>query len=240
MKLLRGTPRLAARLGLDAAMAVLFATSLAFRATGREAHEWVGMAFCLLLAVHTVWNWGWYRNLFTGKYTVRRAVSAITTLALVAAMAALCVCGILNARHIFGFSHFIDGENIRRLHSLAAYWCLVFIGVHTGLHWEMIMSAIRKPFCSGGTRIVAVFPARTLAVIVVGFGVWASCERDMASKLFLGFSFDFWPPERPLALFYACNLAIAGVYVFITHYISHALRLLVRKPAIPIRKERKS
>lgn len=148
---------------------------------------------------------------------------------LVAATAALCGCGILNSRHIFGFSQFIDGESVRRLHTLTAYWCLVLIGVHTGLHWEMITGAIRKPFGSGGARVVAVLPARILAAIVVGFGVWASCERDMASKLFLGFSFDFWPPERPLTLFYACNLAIAGVYVFIARCISYALKVLMRK-----------
>lgn len=56
MKLPLGAPRLAARLGFGAAMIVLFVTALAFRATGREAHEWVGMAFCLLLTVHTFWN----------------------------------------------------------------------------------------------------------------------------------------------------------------------------------------
>lgn len=227
-------PRLAARLALDGAMVALFVTALAFRATGREAHEWIGVSFCLLFLVHTLWNWTWYTNLLAGRYTVRRAINASTNLALVAAMAALCVCGIVTSRHIFGFSHLIDGEHVRQIHTVAAYWCLVLVGVHTGLHWEMIMGIVRKPFGSGGTGTVAVHMTRTLAVVVVGFGVWASCERDMASKLFLGFSFDFWSPERPLALFYACNLAIAGVYVLLGRSLSHAAHMVFRKQSRPV------
>ena len=218
-------------------MVLLFVVALDFRTTGREAHEWAGLAFCLLLALHTRWNWSWYRNLFTGRYGARRAVNAVTNLALAAAMAAVCVCGILNSRHVFGFSHAIDGESVRRMHTVAAYWSLALIGVHTGLHWSMIMGAVRKRFGFGGTRRWAAVPARALVVILVGFGVWAFCERDMAAKLFLGFSFDFWPPDRPLALLYACNLAILGLYAAITHYLTRILQLVTRKLPLPAGKK---
>jgi hypothetical protein len=40
----------------------------------------------------------------------------------------------------------------------------------------------------------------------------------MGSKLFLGYSFDYWNPERPMILFFTSNLAIMGVYIFVTHY----------------------
>lgn len=236
MKRLLGKPRLVARLALDVAMVPLFVTSLAFRTTGREAHEWLGMGFCLLLAIHTLWNWGWYKGLLTGRYGPRRVVNTAVNLALVVTMAALCVCGILNSRHIFGFSRFIDGEYVRQIHTIAAYWSLVLVGIHTGLHWEMIIGAVRKQFYSGDMRKAAILLHKTLAVIIVGCGLWAFYERDMASKLFMGFSFDFWPPDRPLSLFYACNLAIVGLYIFIGHSISQALRLLFNKMQLPIDK----
>lgn len=218
MRFLLKTPRLAIRLMADAAMVLLFVTSLAFRATEREAHEWIGVSFCLLLILHTVWNWGWYKNLFMGTYSARRTINTITNLALVAAMLALCLCGFMNSRHIFGFSQYIDGKSVRQIHTFAAYWGLVIIGIHTGLHWDMVMGAVRKSFGFGEMAKATVFWVRISAVAIVGLGVWASCERDMASKLFLGFSFDFWPPDRPLAIFYACNLAIMGVYSCIAHY----------------------
>jgi hypothetical protein len=39
------------------------------------------------------------------------------------------------------------------------------------------------------------------------------------------FSFDYWPEERPAILFFAVNLSIMSVYVFVTYY---ALALLER------------
>lgn len=217
--------RLATRLALDAVMFLLFVISLDFRTTGRKAHEWAGMAFFLLLALHTCWNWRWYGSLFTGKYTPRRVVNTFINLALVAVMAALCLCGILNSRHIFGFSQLINGERTRQIHTVAAYWSLVLAGIHTGLHWEMIMGTARKRFGFTGRRKAAVFLARAFAVAIAGAGVWASYERGMGSKMFLGHSFDFWPADRPLALFYSCNMAVAGLYIFIAHYISKVLKI---------------
>lgn len=218
MRRLFKTPRLAARLALDVALLLLFVTSLAFRSTGREAHEWVGVSFCLLFIVHTLWNWGWYKNIFTGTYSTRRTINIIINLALLATMTALCVCGIANSRHVFRFSQIIDGERARQLHSLAAYWSLVLVGVHIGLHWDMIVAAARKRLNFGNPRKRALLLNRMLVCAVLGFGVWASFERDMGSKLFLGFSFDYWPADQPLALFYVCHLTIMGNYVFVAHY----------------------
>lgn len=220
------SPRLTVRLGLDGVLTLLFVTSLAFRVTGREAHEWIGVSFCMLFLVHTAWNWRWYKNIFSGKYSVRRAVSTFTNMSLLVAMIALCVCGVLNSRHIFGLSQFIDGEVVRQIHSFAAYWGLVLVGIHTGLHGEMIMNAMRKIFAPDGVgRGVAILPG-LFAAAIAAVGIWASFERAMGSKLFMGFSFDFWNPNNPLILFYACNLAIVGLYGVIVHYIPKGLRLI--------------
>ncbi|MDL2315592.1 DUF4405 domain-containing protein [Desulfovibrio sp. OttesenSCG-928-A18] len=228
---------MAARFTIDGAMVLLLVSSLGFRATGREAHEWIGVLFCVLLALHTIWNWGWYKNLFAGTYSARRAVGTITNLALVAVMAALCVCGVLNSRHIFGFSRFIDGDGVRQIHSLAAYWGLILVGIHAGLHWDIIMVAARKAFGGNGTRKSAALPLRVLAIVIAGLGMWASYERDMASKLFLGFSFDFWNPDWPLVFFYACNLAIMGMYAFVAHYALKILQQLSRRQSLTTGKE---
>jgi hypothetical protein len=40
----------------------------------------------------------------------------------------------------------------------------------------------------------------------------------MGSKLFRGFSFDFWDPSRPAVLFFISNLAILSVYIGVTHF----------------------
>jgi hypothetical protein len=119
---------------------------------------------------------------------------------------------------------------IRLIHTTAAYWCLPLTGVHLGLHWGMIMKAFRKMLrIKGETRIRKTLMrglVRALALALAVCGVWSSFDRDMFSKLFLGFSFDYWPEERPAVLFFAFNLSIMGVYGFAAYY---ALKLVERK-----------
>jgi hypothetical protein len=59
---------------------------------------------------------------------------------------------------------------------------------------------------------------RVLAFALAVFGVWSSFDRDMFSKLFRGFSFDYWPEERPAILFFAVNLSLMAVYIFVAYY----------------------
>jgi hypothetical protein len=40
----------------------------------------------------------------------------------------------------------------------------------------------------------------------------------MFAKLFLGFSFDYWPAERLFILFFAETLSVMGLFVFVTYY----------------------
>jgi hypothetical protein len=215
--------QLPTRLGIDAAMTLLLVSSLAFRATGRAPHEWIGLILCLLFSVHIIDNRHWFTSIFKGAYSFRRTLDTGVNLALVAAMTALCVTGIVNSRHIFGFSQYVDGETIRRLHSLAAYWGLALVGLHTGLRWEMVLAVLRKTSWAKLENKTVRFILRMFAVLIAIYGIWASFDRDMGSKLFLGFSFDFWDSKRPLFLFFTNNLAIIGLYAFAAYYIRKSL-----------------
>jgi hypothetical protein len=48
----------------------------------------------------------------------------------------------------------------------------------------------------------------------------------MFSKLFQGFSFDYWDEKRPAIIFFAAMLSIMAVYVFVTYY---TLKVLGKK-----------
>ena len=120
-------------------------------------------------------------------------------------------CGALNSRHVSHLSGFVDGQTLRQIHCLAAYWLLALSGLHLGLHGDMLLARfrIRPPKTAG----------RTLAALIVAFGLFACRERDMAAKLFEGFSFDFWDPASPIALFFAYNLGIALMLAVPVHYL---------------------
>jgi hypothetical protein len=204
-------------------MTLLLVTSLAFRITGREPHEWIGLVLCLLFGVHIIVNRHWFTSIFKGAYSFRRTLETGVNLALVAAMTALCVTGIVNSRHIFGFSQYVDGEAIRKLHSLAAYWGLALVGLHIGLRWEMVLAVLRKVSWAKRENKPVRFLLRVFVVLIAVYGIWASFDRDVGSKLFLGFSFDYWDSSRPLFLFFTSNFAIIGLYAFAAYYIRKGL-----------------
>ena len=49
------------------------------------------------------------------------------------------------------------------------------------------------------------------------YGLWAFGERDMGAKLFQGFAYDFWDPEKPQILFHTHNMAILWVFAYAAH-----------------------
>jgi hypothetical protein len=216
-------PSIGLKLALDLAMVLLFIASLGFRTIGAVAHEWLGVSLFSLLIVHTIINWRWYRNIPNGKYAFRRCVNTVLNLLLPAVMLTLCVSGVMNSRHVFGFLGLNGGMAVRQIHSLAAYWGIALIGVHAGMHWAMVLGAVKK--MAGVTRAGAMSTAalRAVALLMSAYGIWASFDRAMGSKLFLGFSFDFWDADRPEILFYANNLAIMALYISITHYTLKAM-----------------
>ncbi|MDR1134187.1 MAG: DUF4405 domain-containing protein [Synergistaceae bacterium] len=210
--------QLAARLIIDVAMTVLLLCAYAYRITGDAAHEWIGVSVIALFIAHNAINWRWYKNIFKGAYTPRRAVMSAVNIMLAFTMTALIATGLLQSRTVLAFLRLPGDMALRQIHTAAAYWGLPLIGVHVGLHWEMVMNAIRKMTRIRETNHARTAILRMIAVMTVVYGAYASYDRDMGSKLFLGYSFDYWNPERPMILFFTGNLAIMGIYVFITHY----------------------
>jgi hypothetical protein len=204
---MKQTPRIA----LDIAMTVLLLCALAYRITGSAIHKWGGAGVFTLLAIHVFINRHWFKTIFKGIWKPRRVLSAVANLLLALAAAALVITGVLEAIWTPSFLIIEGGITIREMHTAAAYWLLPLTGVHIGLHWEMFSKLI-------GKNSLAIAIARVLAILFFAFGAWSFFDRDMLSKLFLGFSFDYWPLERPLVLFFAETLSIMGIFVFITYY----------------------
>jgi hypothetical protein len=97
------------------------------------------------------------------------------------------------------------------------------------MHWAMIMAAVcrmAKITERSRNRTIAL---RVAAALVVVYGVYASFDREMGAKLFMGYSFDFWDSNRLVILFFSHNLAIMGVYVSVTYY---ALKLPAYRQAL--------
>ena len=204
---------------VDLLLALLFVCLLGFRHTGGLVHEWVGIVFFGAVAAHGILNFRWYKNIFAGSYGFRRGVNTVLNMALLVDMVILCVSGILNSSHVFKAFQLSGGIEIRQIHSSCAYWALILFSIHIGLHWKRLIASVHKITGVAIESQNTNNALRGFALVFALYGIWASFDRNMGDKLFLGAAFDFWSPDKPLLLFYSNNVSIMGLYIFATHLI---------------------
>ena len=133
------------------------------------------------------------------------------------------------SRHVFAFLSIDKGMALaRRLHILGAYWGFLLMSLHLGLHWNMILSMIRKKIMPNPSRKrrMAFF---LLSVGIAVYGVWVFIKRNFATYLFLKSEFVFFDYNEPKVLFYLDYLALMGLCIFVAHYGS---RLCVKKKEV--------
>ena len=192
------------RIWLDILMFAAFVAALGMRITDVFLHEILGTAALILFAVHNILNWRWYKNLFAGKYFAMRILGAATNIGLLILCIIVFASAVIISQYIFGFG--ISDMQARQWHSVAAYYLMLFLGLHMGLHFNFI-------FGKAGAFAKCAMAAFAL------LGIYAVFDRAFLQKLFCGYSFDYWSGELPAVLFFAENAAI----VFLTAAITRGL-----------------
>jgi Domain of unknown function (DUF4405) len=212
------------RLWLDLAMFTAMIASLGYHFTGNTWHELLGLGFTALFGAHTSLNQRWYKGLPQGRYGLSRNLrTAVNALLLVAALT-MIVSGLANSRLIETYLGLKTDILSRQVHTTAAYWTLVLVSVHAGLHTSVITAEVKRivglPRWPGSVTLGL---WGTLGA-ALGFGVYAAFDRELCSKLFAVYSFDFWDPSFPAFLFFAEYLAVAAVYATLGHWMAKSVK----------------
>lgn len=213
---------------LDIIMTVLLLFLMARQITGETAHEWLGASMLILWIAHHILNRSWYMHLFKGKYTPMRILQTVTNFAVLLSMFGLMISGIILSREVFAFLPISGGIALARsLHIVCAFWGFVLMALHLGLHWNMILSMVRKamgPIKSKPKRIFL----RILAIAIAGYGLYAFVKNQFLSYMFLTSHFVFFDFERPILLFFTEYIAIMGLFIFLAYYISKGIQKLTK------------
>ena len=130
---------------VDVIMTVILMLLMAFELIGRTAHEWLGVGMFVMFVSHHILNRKWTSHLLKGKYTPIRIFQ--TLLAVLVLVCILCsmVSGIVLSRYVFSFLPIEGGRSwARTLHMIGAYWGFVFMSLHLGIHWNMMMGMAGK------------------------------------------------------------------------------------------------
>jgi hypothetical protein len=211
------------KLALDLVMTILILLAFAYQLTDNTVHELIGFVVLGFFLIHNIaLNGRWYATLLKGTYSGRRIASITINLLVLATTVTLVVSGLVNSRLIGGLLGVLGvvGDLLpREIHTTAAYWFLVLMSIHLGMHWRMVMAEARKVAgISGGSRLRPLL-LRGAAVLIAAYGVHASLERNLYAKLIAYFSFDYWNFDDSIAGYFAQYLAIIGVHVCVTHYV---------------------
>ena len=222
--LLSMKPKQLAKLLVDIGMTVALMLLMAYSLIGEMAHEWIGCAMFALFVIHHVLNIKWCRNLFRGRYTPFRIVQTLLVALMLCSMIGSMVSGIVLSRHVFADLPIEGGSAwARTVHMICAYWCFVFMSLHLGLHWNMMMGMGKKLFRKPSK--VHSWIARSIAFTIAAYGVYAFGVRQIGEYMLLKTPFVFFDFDEPLLFFFLDYLAVMGLFVCLGHYGSKLLKM---------------
>ena len=223
-------PKMRLKIGIDLAMTILLPCQMAYMLIGEAAHEWMGTGMFALFILHHILNWQWYKNLRKGVYSPLRILQTALNFLVLFSMLGLMISGVMLSRTVFAFIPIHGGMSIARtLHMLASYWGLIFMSLHIGMHWAMVMAMARRIGKTTKSSRRRSFLLRALALVVCLYGIYALNKHQIPDYLFLRSQFVFFDMNQPLPLFFAEYFAIMGLWICLAYYISKAIQFQSRQ-----------
>lgn len=213
---------------VDILMTAVLLFLMGYQFWGKKAHEWVGMGIFILFIAHHILNFGWYKNLLKGKYPPFRIFQIGIDVLVLISMLFLMYSSVILSRYVFSFLPIESGLALaRRLHILGSHWGFLLMSFHMGLHWNMVLSRMKRKNAesSCGRKTILFFAGLTVAF----YGGWVFVKRNFITYLFLRSEFVFLDYEEPKILFYLEYLSLMGTCIFVSHYLGKLLCLLTQK-----------
>lgn len=224
------------RLLLPAAMALLLLLSLAYWWLDYLPHELVGTALIGLLAWHISGNRYWFRNLFRGRYDAHRVITVLLHLALVINMAVLLATSIAISRSIVAFLPIPESTLLREIHWFAAYWVMIIVGDHIGLHWTRVMATSAGVLGLSQPNRVRPWLLRAGVALFVMAGFTSWLVLDVWNKLAFTSSLEFWDFTASVSPFFVHWAGVVGLPAMVAHYVMVALRSIRWPMATEVRR----
>jgi flavodoxin len=202
----------------DVLMTVLLLCLMAYQVTGETLHEFCGIAMTVLLIVHHILNFRWYKSLFKGKYNAYRVVTVAVNTLLLASISLTALCGMAMSSHAVPFLYgMLPVSFARRFHLAMSFWSFILMGLHLGLH----IPAMTAGFKWNGrikTAVAAIF------AVVSGIGFWLFVKNGIPDYIFFRTPFAFFDYEKAAALVFLENLAILTAFAFLGASIASLIK----------------
>lgn len=211
---------------VDLMMMIVFLVSMADWLTGNRAHEINGLVFIILIIIHNILNLNWYKTFLKRKYNFSEVLNFYFNVILISAIAVLFISSIIISRTVFDFLNIESSFSVRQIHTTAAYWLLISVSVHIGIHLKKLEFYLKHIFKFRPSLKLNVFFINIFKISLIIWGIKSSFERDILSKLFMLYSFDFFGDEKHAAFFFFNYITISGLYIVITDFLINKIKHL--------------
>lgn len=206
------------RLLLPAGMMAFLVLSLAYWWLENLPHEIFGTAMFALLGWHLVVNRYWFSHLLRGRYDARRVVVVTLHAALILNMLVLLATSIVISKSLFAALPIPDSIYLREVHWFSAYWVMMIIGIHIGLHWTRVIALCRSALGLSSASMARTIVLRLTTLAFAVFGLWSFTVLDVWGKLTFTYSIDVWNFRQSVAPFFGHWLGVVALPAISTHY----------------------
>ncbi len=214
----------AAKLIVDAAMAVLLLLQMAQQLLPQGFHELSGIGLGVLFVVHNLLNLRWYAQLRRGRWTAARVAQTVVNACCLALLVLMLASGIGMSELMTRLGVEFPGVALmRRVHMTCVYASLVVMSFHLGLHGRMVLGLLRGYFGSlAPSRLASVF-GRAAAAAVSAYGVYAFAKLNLWGYLSGGTEFAFMDASVPLPVFLADYAAVMALAACLGHCLAQLI-----------------
>lgn len=197
-------------------MFILFILLMGYHIISDQYHEILGVCLFILFIIHHILNYRWYQTLFKGKYTFTRMLFIIVNFMLFFAILGIIVSGVLMSAYVFEFLNIPTTNFGRMLHLFSTVWGFVLMGIHLGLHLNMMFGRSLKKLKNSSFEYLVYL----VILLIILFGVYAFIKNRYYSDMALLTDFKFFDYEQSSLGFYLEQLAIIFGLSFITYGIT--------------------
>lgn len=207
------------RIILEIAMLGVILSLINYRYVGNWGHESLAAVFFCLFLIHTWFNRRWYSSLFRGRWNKMRILTAAVDFFLIASFISVIGIGIFISKQVPVLS-----EGMRWLHPVhkaAGYSMLIALGLHVGLHWQLMLPKIKKLLPK-----IPDFLMKAAALLLVAGGAYYSDLFSIGSRLLM-----LSVPKNPnlpsgYFPFVFAHFLILSMYGVIAYYFQKMLKKL--------------
>ena len=204
----------AADIMMTAALPVLMCYSI----VGETAHEVIGIAMFGLFILHHILNFGWINSLFKGKYDLRRSVNTAVNALMFLCMIGLMYSGIVISKHVFTFVNIGGAMFARTEHMLCAYWGLVMMSVHLGMHISQMAARMKlKNNC-------LIWSLRIISGMVGAVGIYEFISLKFTDYMFGKVQFAFIDTNASAVLTVLQYLSVMVLFAYIGYMVQSILK----------------